>query len=62
MYIKKLRDMRKLDNWFGGNPIEQIDEIINEMSAYADKAGKVVNCGVCKNTKFQNGHICNVCK
>ena len=54
--------MRKLDNWFGGNPIEQIDEIINEMSAYADKAGKVVNCGVCKNTKFQNGHICNVCK
>ena len=54
--------MRKLDNWFGGNPIEQIDKIIREMSIHASKAGKVVNCGVCKNTKIQNGHTCNVCK
>jgi hypothetical protein len=27
-----------------------------------EKAGKVVDCGVCKNTKIQNGHTCNVCK
>jgi hypothetical protein len=54
--------MRKLDNWFGGNPIEQIDKIISEMSVHASKAGKVVDCGVCKNTKIQNGHTCNVCK
>jgi hypothetical protein len=27
--------MRELDNWFGGNPIEQIDKIISEMSAHA---------------------------
>ena len=57
--------MRKLDNWFGRDPIEQIeqiDKIISEMSVHASKAGKVVDCGVCKNTKIQNGHTCNVCK
>ena len=39
-----------------------ITNILSEMSAHSDKAGKVVDCGVCKNTKIQNGHKCNVCK
>jgi hypothetical protein len=45
-----------LDNYFGGNPVKEINKICDEIINHANKAGKVVDCGACKN----NG--CIVCE
>jgi hypothetical protein len=46
---------------FGGNPIEEINTILDEMLIFAKTAGKVTECGVCKNTKVYLEKECKVC-
>ena len=53
--------MSSLDNMFGGNPIEEINTILDEMLVFAKTAGKVTECGVCKNTKVYLEKECKVC-
>jgi|SaaInlV_120m_DNA_3_1039746.scaffolds.fasta_scaffold22140_2 hypothetical protein len=53
--------MSSLDNMFGGNPIEEINTILDEMLIFAKTAGKVTECGVCKNTKVYLEKECKVC-
>ena len=53
--------MNSLDNMFGGNPIEEINTILDEMLIFAKTAGKVTECGVCKNTKVYLEKECKVC-
>ena len=45
-----------LDNYFGGNPVKKINQIFDEMIAFARTAGTVVDCGACENKG------CNVCE
>ena len=52
--------MSSLDNMFGGNPIEEINTILDEMLIFAKTAGKVTECGVCKNTKVYLEKECKV--
>jgi len=47
--------MSELDKMFGGNPVKNINQICDEMIAFARTAGTVVNCGACNNKG------CNVC-
>ena len=53
--------MSSLDNMFGGNPVEKINTILDEMLIFAKTAGKVTECGVCKNTKVYLEKECKVC-
>jgi len=53
--------MSSLDNMFGGNPVEKINTILDEMLVFAKTAGKVTECGVCKNTKVYLEKECKVC-
>jgi hypothetical protein len=53
--------MNSLDNMFGGNPVEKINTILDEMLIFAKTAGKVTECGVCKNTKVYLEKECKVC-
>jgi len=53
--------MSSLDNIFGGNPVEKINTILDEMLIFAKTAGKVTECGVCKNTKVYLEKECKVC-
>jgi hypothetical protein len=53
--------MSSLDNMFGGNPIEEINTILDEMLLFVKTAGKVTDCGVCKNTKVYLEKECKVC-
>ena len=45
-----------LDNYFGGNPIKEINKICDDMIGFAYSAGYSVDCGACKNKG------CNVCE
>ena len=47
--------MSELDKMFGGNPVKEINQICDEMIAFAHGAGTVVDCGACNNKG------CNVC-
>ncbi len=47
--------MSELDKMFGGNPVKNINQICDEMIAFARTAGTVANCGACNNKG------CNVC-
>jgi len=53
--------MNSLDNMFGGNPVEKINTILDEMLIFAKTTGKVTECGVCKNTKVYLEKECKVC-
>ena len=53
--------MSNLDDMFGGNPTEQINQILDEMLIFAKTVGKVIDCGVCKNTKVHLGKECKDC-
>jgi len=53
--------MSSLDNMFGGNPVEEINTILDEMLVFAKTADKVTDCEVCKNTKVHLGKECKVC-
>ena len=48
--------MNQLDKMFGGNPLKEINQICDEMIAFAYSAGTVVDCGECNNKG------CKVCK
>lgn len=45
-----------LDNCFNGNPVKKINQICDEMIAFARTAGTIVDCGACENKG------CNVCE
>ena len=53
--------MSNLDDMFGGNPVKEISKILDEMLLFVKTAGKVTDCGVCKNTKVYLGKECKVC-
>tara|TARA_B110000285_G_scaffold193983_1_gene223324 strand:- start:196 stop:366 length:171 start_codon:yes stop_codon:yes gene_type:complete len=53
--------MSSLDNMFGGNPVEEINTILDEMLVFAKTADRVTDCEVCKNTKVHLGKECKVC-
>ena len=53
--------MSNLDYMFGGNPVKEISKILDEMLLFVKTAGKVTDCGVCKNTKVYLGKECKVC-
>ncbi len=53
--------MSNLDDMFGGNPVKEISKILDEMLLFVKTAGKVTDCGVCKNTKVYLGKECTVC-
>ena len=48
--------MNQLDKMFGGNPVKEINQICDEMIAFAHGAGTVIDCGACNNIG------CNICK
>ena len=53
--------MSNLDDMFGGNPVKEISTILDEMLLFVKTAGKVTDCGGCKNTKVHLGKECKVC-
>ena len=53
--------MSNLDDMFGGNPVKEISKILDEMLLFVKTAGKVTDCGVCKNTKVYLEKECKVC-
>ena len=53
--------MSNLDDMFGGNPVKEISKILDEMLLFVKTAGKVTDCGVCKNTKVYLGKEYKVC-
>ena len=54
--------MNSLDNMFGGNPVEEINTILDEMLVFAKTAGKVTDCGVCISSRGMGSvKECTVC-